>query len=210
MENNSLSIPENKNNFERKNLAKKFVKIMDSVGIIPKNGYNAGQGFFYATDADICSALSKALVKHGVCVFVNLINQEVKEIKRNGKDGYITYVTIETTFVDSDSGESITLTGFGQGYSPTDKGIYSAITGAQKYIYLKTFVIETGDDPEKDSVLDVPPDYAKMLDNAYRSGKEAFKLCYKTIPPEKQQQYKALMLEYWNKFKKQEEKKDAI
>ena len=32
-----------------------------------------------------------------------------------------------------------------------DKGVYKAITGAVKYIFMKNFLIPTGDDPEKDN-----------------------------------------------------------
>ena len=35
-----------------------------------------------------------------------------------------------------------------------DKGIYKAITGANKYALLKTFLLETGDDPEEVSDAD--------------------------------------------------------
>ena len=38
-----------------------------------------------------------------------------------------------------------------------DKWVYKAITGAVKYIFMKTFQISTGDDPEKDEVKERKP-----------------------------------------------------
>ena len=52
-------------------------------------------------------------------------------------------------FVDIESGESIGDFACGQGADKGDKGVYKAITGAIKYVYMKTFNIPTGDDPEK-------------------------------------------------------------
>jgi hypothetical protein len=40
--------------------------------------------------------------------------------------------------------------------------VYKAITGAVKYIFMKTFQISTGDDPEKDIVKDWKPKEEKQ------------------------------------------------
>ena len=52
--------------------------------------------------------------------------------------------------VDAQSGESLSSTIIGSGQDKGDKGPYKAYTGAQKYFLMKTFMIPTGDDPEKD------------------------------------------------------------
>ncbi len=53
--------------------------------------------------------------------------------------------------LDVDSGESHVSTAYGQGQDKGDKGVYKAATGAEKYFLLKTFLIATGDDAEKES-----------------------------------------------------------
>jgi hypothetical protein len=42
----------------------------------------------------------------------------------------------------------------GEGQDAGDKGPYKAMTGAQKYALMKTFMIPTGDDPEADEDVD--------------------------------------------------------
>ena len=47
-----------------KKLTNKMISIMDEVKYIPKTGFNQFHKYRYATEADIVSALSKAL---GIC-----------------------------------------------------------------------------------------------------------------------------------------------
>ena len=68
----------------------------------------------------------------------------------------VTTVPLQFTVIDSDSGESITGTVYGRGEDPTDKGVYKAYTGGQKYFLQKLFLLSTGDDPERDSPADKP------------------------------------------------------
>ena len=42
----------------------------------------------------------------------------------------------------------------GSGQDAGDKGIFKAISGAQKYALMKAFMIPTGDDPEQDAGVD--------------------------------------------------------
>jgi len=57
---------------------------------------------------------------------------------------------MQVTFVDTESGESFSCIFYGDGSDSNDKAIYKAITGAQKYALMKTFLVATGDDPEQD------------------------------------------------------------
>jgi hypothetical protein len=45
----------------------------------------------------------------------------------------------------------------GEGQDAGDKAVYKAMTGALKYCLLKTFLIPTGDDPERDETPAKPP-----------------------------------------------------
>jgi hypothetical protein len=49
---------------------------------------------------------------------------------------------------DGVTGETLDYPWMGWGVDPGDKGGYKAITGAEKYFLMKTFLIPTGDDPE--------------------------------------------------------------
>ena len=68
----------------------------------------------------------------------------------NKKPQMLTTVKGNVEFIDGDTGESYIAEGVGQGADSGDKGVYKAITGMMKYILLKTFLVPTGDDPERD------------------------------------------------------------
>ena len=53
------------------------------------------------------------------------------------------------TFADVDSDEQLVAKVAGQGLDSGDKAPYKAQTGALKYALLQSFLLATGDDPEK-------------------------------------------------------------
>ena len=61
---------------------------------------------------------------------------------------------MEFKFIDGETGEEITFKMSGSGQDAGDKGIFKAISGAQKYALMKAFMIPTGDDPEQDAGVD--------------------------------------------------------
>jgi hypothetical protein len=134
-----------------KNLSKKMLQIMSEVGYVQKGGTNTFQNYKYAKEADVAAKVRESMVKHGVFLYTSVTKTGVSEYLNNkGATQFMVSVLVTGTFVDSDSGESYTVTYPGDGADTGDKGIYKAITGADKYLLMKTFLIETGDDPEKD------------------------------------------------------------
>ena len=59
-------------------------------------------------------------------------------------------LVVEFTFIDAETGETESFTVVGEGQDSGDKAVYKALTGATKYALMKTFLIPTGDDPERD------------------------------------------------------------
>jgi hypothetical protein len=57
-------------------------------------------------------------------------------------------VKMTFTWYDTETGESLVVEWAGSGSDKGDKGLYKAMTGAEKYVLLKTFLVPTGDDPE--------------------------------------------------------------
>ena len=134
-----------------KNLAAKMIKIMEDVSYIQKKGFNAFQKYKYATESDVSTAFAESFKKNNVCMLTSVVERNCDTYKTaQGKDSFIVSVKMEVTFIDADSGESFTGTFFGDGTDSGDKGVYKAITGAQKYALMKTFMVSTGDDPECD------------------------------------------------------------
>jgi hypothetical protein len=130
------------------NLASKLAKILGAVGWIPKLGWNDFHKYHYTREQDIVEAVRHLLSEAGVFVFTSIESIERRE---RGKDAIITTVKVKHTFVDGDSGETFPVFSAGDGEDKGDKGIYKAFTGAMKYFLLKSFLMPTGDDPERDA-----------------------------------------------------------
>lgn len=140
---------------ELKSLAAKMLKIMGEVGYVQKEGTNSFQNYKYAKEADVVEKVRASLVRHGVFAFGTAIRKETREYtNQKGATQFLVSVDYHMTFVDAESGERYDAIFSGDGADSGDKGIYKAITGAEKYALLKTFLISTGDDPEKEEPLE--------------------------------------------------------
>ena len=117
---------------------------MSEVKYVQKSGYNAFHKYAYATEADVLDKVRESLTKHNVFIF-----QSVEGIT---KEGELTTAQVKYTFVDGDTGDSMSVMSAGSGADKSDKGVYKAITGASKYFLLKNFMVATGDDPEATDV----------------------------------------------------------
>ena len=137
-----------------KNLVSKLTKIMGGLGTVSKSGYNDHHKYAYAMEADILEHVRHQLAASNIFVFSSVVSST--------REGNLTTVLMEYTLVDGDSGESMKVSAAGQGSDNQDKGVYKAITGANKYFILKNFMLPTGDDPEKeDSKASAKPVAAK-------------------------------------------------
>ena len=124
---------------------------MSEIDFIPKDKTNEFHKYDYASSLAIKQALHPLMVKHGV-IFI-LRATEITHI------GTITDIKFDYKFYDIESGEEIGGYFFGTGEDKLDKGTYKAITGAIKYILTSTFLIPTGEDPEKAVPEKVKPEY---------------------------------------------------
>lgn len=93
------------------------------------------------SEEKVTSAVRKALVENNLIVFP--IEQEHK------KDGNLTTVNVKYKIVDCETGEYEILVSSGTGVDTQDKGVGKAMTYAFKYLFLRTFAIPTGEDPDK-------------------------------------------------------------
>ncbi|MEE9452636.1 MAG: ERF family protein [Gammaproteobacteria bacterium] len=135
-----------------KKLAEKMILISEEVQYIQKQGRNQFHKYNYVTDSDVVNALSKAMQKHKVFMFSSVLQRQCTSYETRGnKNAFLVSIQLQVTFIDVDSGESMRSIFYGDGSDSDDKGVYKAITGAQKYALMKTFLVATGDDPEKDT-----------------------------------------------------------
>ena len=126
--------------------------VMAKVSYVQKDGKNAFHGYRYASEAALLAALRPAMIEEGIFLIPSV--SLVKPIDDHGN----THVEMEYTLVHKDGDVwpfPIRAAGMGNDRSKNgavgDKGVYKAITGANKYLLFKMFQIETGDDPENET-----------------------------------------------------------
>jgi hypothetical protein len=126
----------------------KILAIQKEIKPMEKEGRNTTQGYAYLSDEQIIVKVKELMDKHNVVCKIDAVETGIQNTPKGTQ--LLTSVLATYTFYDCDSGEEISGTMPGQGTDANDKGVYKAITGATKYVYVKTFKIATGDDPEKE------------------------------------------------------------
>lgn len=158
-------------------LAEKLVKIMDSLGAVEKKGYNKHQNYKYMREVDVMEALKSELIENKIIMLTSSKFVDIQKKEGKDKTDFITTVETQHTFVDSESGEALTISSVGSGYDSSDKGAAKAITSAVKYAIMKTFMIsDEGSDIENDGETAQPPAKATPL----KIGKQSAPVAVKT------------------------------
>lgn len=93
------------------------------------------------SEEKVTSILRKAMIDENVIVYPFDMSES--------REGNITHVHVKYRFVDTDDNSSIEVVSCGDGHDTQDKGAGKAMTYAFKYMWLRTFAIPTGDDPDK-------------------------------------------------------------
>jgi hypothetical protein len=131
-------------------IAKALHEVMSKVSYVQKSGKNAFHNYKYAGEADLLEVLRPAMVEAGLLLIPSV--ETISEVDASGN----VFVQVAYTLAHKD-GEvwphKVVAAGCGNDMAKSgktgDKGVYKAITGANKYLLFKLFQIETGDDPEK-------------------------------------------------------------
>lgn len=162
-------------------LVEKLYNIMSDLDYIQKDKRNSFHGYTYASEAAIKNAVHGALAKYRVMFFPT--GSEILSIEKGfgaKQDENLTTVRLSYEFINVDNPSEKLAGAFqGTGSDKGDKGAYKAITGALKYALTSTFLIETGDDPEKDEKPE--PEQMNKGNGHWTDGKQ------KLTPEEKQQ-----------------------
>ena len=148
-------------------LYQKILNVYKAVDYLQKDDHvKFGQTNYKAiSEEKVTSTVRAALVENGLIVFP--IEQEHK------KEGNLSTVDVKYKLVDTETGEYEIIVSSGTGADTQDKGVGKAMTYAFKYLFLRTFAIPTGEDPDKVSSAE--------LDEKERKAKEAAKK--QDIPP---------------------------
>lgn len=139
-------------------LVKKLAEVMGKVERIPKTGKNQHFNYRFAQEADVLDAIRGPLAEAHVMLLPSVVTHEVREAKTNqGGVLYVTVLRVRLTFIDGETGETQAIEVIGEGQDSQDKGAAKAMTAAIKQGLLKTFLVPTGDDPDKDGPAKARP-----------------------------------------------------
>lgn len=128
----------------------KMLWVMEHAGKLERTGTNSEHQYKYVEEAEVVAMLRPLMVRSGLVLMHD--EKSCEQVERKGRNGPVSDVTrirVEFTFVDADSGERFTFSEYGSGQDSLDKGPFKALTGAMKYALTKTFLLSTGDDPER-------------------------------------------------------------
>lgn len=161
---------------EKIGIYSQLAKIRSELDWMSKEWENEQQGYSYFSDDQISRVFRWLFNKYGVAFLYSSKITGCREISptRSWTKQFITDVLIEYKFVDIEDGSFVEWTACWSWNDTGDKWVYKAITGAVKYIFMKTFQISTGDDPEKDIVKDRKPKEEKQPKNETKKDPLAF------------------------------------
>lgn len=146
---------------EPANIHEAIVAVYEKIGYVPKRGEIASGSLRYnfAGEADFIAAIRPEMIIAGIYQYPEsmlVLSNDRLETRRVGTNGqeFISYqfrvvVQVGYRFTHAPSGTSILVPAFGEGMDSGDKALNKAMTGANKYALRQTFMIETGDDPDK-------------------------------------------------------------
>jgi hypothetical protein len=148
-------------------LIQKLAAITSLVSRIPKRGRNEFHKYDYATEADVSESIRQHFADANIMLIGRVDGHEQTILTPGGADKapmMLSTVRMTFTLFDGDSGERLEFPWIGAGSDKGDKGIYKALTGAEKYFLLKLFLIPTGDDPERDDAHQKPAPAARPVE----------------------------------------------
>ena len=137
------------------NLRQKLVEVYKRVDHVEKAGYNEKQRYGFVRAADVLRAIRNAFADLGIYAETNYDLLGVYDIKTNS-GGVMHTATVKATIklYDTESDETKTISGLGDGADGGDKGVYKAMTGATKNALRNGTLLPDEADPEADESVD--------------------------------------------------------
>tara|TARA_R100001594_G_scaffold100354_3_gene135004 strand:+ start:1427 stop:2023 length:597 start_codon:yes stop_codon:yes gene_type:complete len=127
------------------NIYERILAVMDDLHYVQKENKKVNNQYSFVSHDAVTAALHPLLVKHRIVMIPSIVEHTI--------DGNRTTATVSVAFVNPDEPDDRVVSTFvGFGIDNQDKGIGKAVSYATKYAILKTFVLETGDDPERDQI----------------------------------------------------------
>ena len=129
----------------------KLLAAQKAVHGIAKTGHNQHFNYKFFEEREVLAVTREALSGAGLAFIYSVEDATDREVEtKNGRVEYLTDVRMVCTIYDAESGESLSGKAIGRGQDGQDKGINKAIVAGLKYWLLKTLMIPTEDDTERD------------------------------------------------------------
>ena len=138
------------------NLYEKMHEIMKDVEYLSKDDSVAFGNTKYKalSEEKVTSIMRAELIRHKLVVF------PIQQV--SSRNGQISHVDVVYRMVNvEEPGEYIDITSCGDGADSQDKGAGKAMTYAFKYMWLRTFALPTGEDPDKISSAELDEKFRK-------------------------------------------------
>ena len=137
------------------NIYQRILGIMADLHYIQKGDKMVNGQYKYVSHDQVTAAIHPMLVKHGI-VTLPTVKDKRQEGNRTEVDLLVYFVNVD------DPTDQFSVLSFGYGVDSGDKGPGKAISYAFKMACLKTFCLETGEDPDQNAEAAYEP--VKCLD----------------------------------------------
>ena len=124
-------------------------KVLKERGVLKREGSNTFDKYKYFTEAQYKTLFTELLSEHNLELKFNEIEYETFSGTEKQANGRMPKLVFRLTDCETGFYEESTITG--EGIDKGDKAGYKAYTGALKYYLANTFLVATGDDPERES-----------------------------------------------------------
>jgi hypothetical protein len=131
---------------KKKNALRKALK---KKGVLKKGGVNDYDKYSYFSEAQYKELFTELFSDAGLELSFNEVEYNTFTGSEKQANGRMPKLNFILTDIDTGFYEVTTITG--EGIDKGDKAGYKAYTGALKYYLANTFMVATGDDPEKES-----------------------------------------------------------
>lgn len=153
----------------------KVANIMGSLDRVPKSGYNKAHDYKYVTESDVVGSVRPLMAREKLVMMPSIKTYKVEDVPTKYSKLYLGTIEIEWILRDAESYEQVKFTMIGKGTDTLEKDIYKAISGNKKYALISLFLIDSGDDPERN---DTPTDQRPIDDQNAQNGQNQSKNNY--------------------------------
>lgn len=159
-----------------------MAKVCDAIRYIQKQGRNKEQSYSFVRESDVKDEFHREFARNGILFLPTRKACEIAPHLGTDKGGagevrkgYIANLTLAIKLYHVASDTAYEAEAEGQGYDFTDKAVNKAYTSALKNFLISTFLVPSGDDPERDD--DGQAIDSEAIGGAFENIAKALKAC---------------------------------